>query len=236
MNSLNYPECDESFLNEPSKVVELIEFLDVVANANKQEEKREVKKKVPEPEPDEDASDKVEDDKFLILSRGRNQGMGRRSTRRTRSKIKAMPNLNQFTFMRQIDVSLEERTQARIERERVASNFRRLGNSAYRKEQFYNAIEMYTKGLEYIKDTPVLYLNRACCYLKLRNFKLAIIECNHILTKLDPKYLRAFLYRAIAYKRLNDEKNYEDSICQAKRLNTREVGFIDNFLEQMRTM
>jgi len=38
MDGLNYPEFDESFLNEPSKVVELIETLDVMVNANKMEE------------------------------------------------------------------------------------------------------------------------------------------------------------------------------------------------------
>ncbi|XP_034486635.1 tetratricopeptide repeat protein 12 [Drosophila innubila] len=235
MDGLNYPEFDESFLNEPSKVVELIETLDVMVNSNKMEDKREGKKKKEPQTSFADISADVTDDSFFITSRGRSQNLGRRSTRRTRSRSKALANLNQFTFMRQIDQTLEQRTQTRIERERVANNFRRLGNSAYRKEQFSNAIEMYTRGLEYIKDTPVLYINRACCYLKLRNFNLAIIECNNILTKLDPKYLRAFLYRAIAYKRLNDEKNYEESIYQAKRLNSREMEFIDDFLEKMRT-
>jgi len=38
MNGPNHPEYDESFLNEPSKVVELIQFMDVMQNANKMEE------------------------------------------------------------------------------------------------------------------------------------------------------------------------------------------------------
>jgi len=86
--------------------------------------KREGKKK--EPQPVLDISAKVTDNNFLIQSRGHSQGAGRRSTRRARStKGKAVANVNQFTFMRQIDQTLEERTQTRIERERVANNFRR---------------------------------------------------------------------------------------------------------------
>lgn len=38
MDGLNFPEYDESFLNQPSKVVELLEFLDLMENANKMEE------------------------------------------------------------------------------------------------------------------------------------------------------------------------------------------------------
>ncbi|XP_060647663.1 tetratricopeptide repeat protein 12 isoform X1 [Drosophila nasuta] len=232
MEDFNHPESNENFLKEPSKVVDLLQFMDLMVNANKMEDKREGKKIVQQPVVD--PSDNVTDENFYISSRG-GQRMGRRSTRKTRSKIQSATNTNQFTFMRQIEQTQEQRVVARKERERVALNFRRLGNVSYRKDQFNHAIEMYTKGLEYIKDTPVLYINRACCYIKLRNFKMAIIECNHILTKLDPRYLRAFLYRALAYKRMGDEKNFEQSINEAKQVNTRSLEFIDSFLDKMRT-
>lgn len=75
-------------------------------------------------------------------------------------------NTNQFTFMRQIDPEPEDRILARQEREFVAETFRRLGNFEYRKLRFDVAIENYTKGLKYVKDTPVLYVNRAMCYIK----------------------------------------------------------------------
>ncbi|XP_032593227.1 tetratricopeptide repeat protein 12 isoform X2 [Drosophila grimshawi] len=191
--------------------------------------KRDGKKK--EAKPTVDISADVTDDNYFITTRSLSVG----STSFRKSKIKVKSNTNQFTFMRQLDQSDEERVKTRIERERVANNFRRLGNAAYRRNQFKNAIEMYTKGLEYINNTPVLYINRACCNIKLRNFKIAIIDCDYILRVLDPKYVRAWLYRAGAYKRLNDEKNFEDCVYQAKRLNCKDIEFIDNFLEKMRT-
>jgi len=42
----------------------------------------------------------------------------------------------------------------------------RLGNAEYRRANFDKAIEYYTKGLNYINDSPVLYVNRSLCYIK----------------------------------------------------------------------
>jgi len=53
----------------------------------------------------------------------------------------------------------------------------------------------------------------------MREFKLGIMDCDYVIAKLDGNYVRAWLYRAAAYKRLNDEANYEDSVSQARRLN-----------------
>ncbi|TDG48795.1 hypothetical protein AWZ03_004698 [Drosophila navojoa] len=140
------------------------------------------------------------------------------STKRSKSKVKLPVNTNQFTFMRQIDNSQQERSATREERERVANNFRRLGNFAYRKGQFNNAIDLYNHGLEYITDTPVLYLNRACCYIRLRSFQRAIMDCDYILNKLNPKHVRAWLYRALAFKRLHEENKFNDCIRQLQSI------------------
>ncbi|KAH8420872.1 hypothetical protein KR222_007469, partial [Zaprionus bogoriensis] len=157
-----------------------------------------------------------------------------RMTKRTRSKLRNV-NVNQFTFMRQLDQTLEKRKETRGEREQVATTFRRLGNHEFRRNHFDSAIEMYNNALSYIRDTPVLYLNRAACYIKLRNFKRSIMDCDYILNNLDPKNLRAWLYRGLAYKRYGDETNFNYSLYQAKRLNSGQSEFIENFLERMRT-
>lgn len=47
----------------------------------------------------------------------------------------------------------------------IMHNFR-LGNWEYRRGNYVEAIKMYTTGLSYIKDTYVLYLNRAACYYR----------------------------------------------------------------------
>jgi len=99
---------------------------------------------------------------FLVTQRN-----ARKTSIYRRAKAKKVPiNTDQFTFMRQIDSSPEDQILARKQRENVADTFRRMGNAEYRKLNFSMAKNYYTKGLEYIKDTPVLYVNRAMCSIK----------------------------------------------------------------------
>lgn len=42
----------------------------------------------------------------------------------------------------------------------------RLGNEAFRKNEYERAITMYTKAIDHVKDSPVLYNNRALTYIR----------------------------------------------------------------------
>nr|XP_017009065.2 LOW QUALITY PROTEIN: tetratricopeptide repeat protein 12 [Drosophila takahashii] len=218
-----HPETDESFLEEhPSKVVEVIECLEAIENANKTDLSKNRKK----------STLNINEFPFLVTQRNE-----RSTTTFRRAKTKNVPiNTNQFTFMRQVNPDAEDRILARKQREDVAETFRRMGNFEYRKSNFALAKNYYTKGLEYIKDTPVLYVNRAMCSIKMRELKHSIMDCDYVLTHVDERYLRAWLYRAAAYKRLNDETNYEKSVDQARRLNRSQAEFIEDFLEKMRLL
>ncbi|XP_030374664.1 tetratricopeptide repeat protein 12 [Scaptodrosophila lebanonensis] len=221
---MDHPQFEEAFLRQPSKMKEVLLMLEQMATANKMEDNKKERKTSLE-------IGLVDDTSFIVSRRSSK----RISKRFLKVKSTVNKNMEQFTFMRQIDEDLPERTQARIEREDVAQNFRRLGNDEYRHNNYDNAIMYYNKGLEYIKDTPVLYANRALCYIKQRNYKLAIMDCDYVINKLDPRCLRAWLYRAGAFKRSGDEKAFEESVYQARKLNSKEKEFIDNFLEKMRT-
>lgn len=70
---------------------------------------------------------------------------------------------------------------------------------------------------------------------RLRNSKRAIIDADYVINKLDEKNLRSWLYRAAAYLRLGDEKNYDTSIKFAKKNNTKEISYITAFQEKLRT-
>ncbi|KAH8384027.1 hypothetical protein KR009_011770 [Drosophila setifemur] len=220
-----HPEANESFLHGPSKVEEVKECLDAIINANKSDSAK-------EKPPSMITSNLVTDTNFFVYrpTPQRISGTRNRTNRKTRV------NTNNFTFMRQTNPDPEDRILARKEREVTAESFRRMGNVQYRNSKFESAVDSYTKGLQYINDTPVLYLNRALCYIKLREFKRSIMDTTYVITYLDEKYLRAWLYRAAAYKRLNDEKNFEYNIYQARRINYREQEFIDDFLDKMRSL
>ncbi|EDW97418.1 tetratricopeptide repeat protein 12 [Drosophila yakuba] len=218
-----HPESDESFLHEKTtKVEDIIEYLEVVENANKTDASKKRQK----------STVTMEDVKCIVTQRN---PLSTTTFRRGKAK-RVLANTNQFTFMRQIDSEPEDRLLARKQREDVAETFRRMGNREYRKLNFTLAREYYTKGMQYIKDSPVLYINRALCCIKLRDFKLGIIDCDYVLANIDEKYLRAWLYRAAAYKRLNDETNFEYSVDRARRFNRSEAHFVDEFLDKMRSL
>ncbi|EDV49046.1 tetratricopeptide repeat protein 12 [Drosophila erecta] len=218
-----HPASDESFLHEkPTKVEDVIEYLEAIENANKTDASKKREKSMVT----------MEDVKCIVTKRNASSTTSFRRVKAKRVSI----NTNQFTFMRQIDLEPDDRVLAREQREDVAETFRRMGNREYRKLNFTLAREYYTKGIQYIKDSPVLYVNRGLCCIKLREFKLGIIDCDYVLTNIDEKYLRAWLYRAAAYKRLNDEANFEYSVDRARRFNRSEAEFVDEFLDKMRSL
>lgn len=74
--------------------------------------------------------------------------------------------LDQYTFMKQLESDAKKRAAVKKEREQIAQNFRKMGNEAFRKQEYEKAINLYTKAIDHVKDSPILYNNRALCYIK----------------------------------------------------------------------
>ncbi|KAL7728035.1 hypothetical protein ACLKA6_017886 [Drosophila palustris] len=219
MSSYIHSELHEDFLLKPSKVDDVIKLLHEIAKSSK--EKAEV-----------DISAGVTDTNFMVMHR---TNVTKKSKSLSKKNISGKSNTNQMTFMRQIDVSEEERKKVREERIYVANNFRRLGNAEYRKTNFDKAIEYYSRGLTYINDSPVLFVNRSLCNIKKREFKRALLDLDHVLNHLDGCCLRAWLYKAGTLKRMNNEAGYEECIGNARRFNSGNLQYIDMFLDKMRS-
>ncbi|EDW59403.1 tetratricopeptide repeat protein 12 [Drosophila virilis] len=227
MPTTTHRELEENFLRTPSKVDDIMKFLIDIGKAKRADAAKD------DPEVEINHSAAITDDNFMVLSR--NSRFAKKNKLSIRKSSIGSIQLNQLSFMRQIDVSREDRIKAREERIRVASNYRRLGNVEYRKINFEKAIEHYSKGLEYIPDSPVLFVNRSLCYIKKREFKRALIDLDYVILNLDGRCLRAWLYRAGALKRMNNEAGYLDCIDNARRYNHSEEQYIENFIEKMRT-
>lgn len=45
----------------------------------------------------------------------------------------------------------------------------RLGNAEYRKGNYEAAMKVYTEAIENIRDSHILYINRALCFIKCAN-------------------------------------------------------------------
>lgn len=109
----------------------------------------------------------------------------------------------------------------------------RMGNQAFRNGEYEKAVSMYTKALDQIRDSPILYNNRALSYIRLSLYKRAVIDCDFVLNKLDEKNLRAWLYRAKAYYLLDERRLYEKSIQEAKKHHPKELSYIDKIIAEI---
>ena len=108
-----------------------------------------------------------------------------------------------------------------------------MGNQAFRNGQYEKAVCMYSKAIDQVRDSPILYNNRALSYIRLSLFKRAIIDCDFVLSKLDEKNLRSWLYRAKAYYLLDEKRNYEKSIIEARKNNPKELAYIDKIVTEI---
>jgi len=73
-----------------------------------------------------------------------------------------------------------------------------LGNALVQKQKWAEAILRYTRAIEYDDKDPLFYANRALCYLKTKEFKLAVNDCTSSL-KLDITYVKSYQRRSAAY-------------------------------------
>lgn len=112
-----------------------------------------------------------------------------------------------------------------------------MGNEEYRRANYEKAIHYYSKAIQYVADSPVLYCNRALAKIKKRDFKLALFDLDFVIFKLDPIHMRAWLYRGGAMLRLNNESESQVSIDNARLFNRgqKEQKYIEYFLEKLRS-
>ncbi|XP_068152658.1 tetratricopeptide repeat protein 12 [Drosophila tropicalis] len=166
---------------------------------------------------------KVRENRTLINKREEDSSTGQTNT------------MDQQSFMQQVERDANERAQAKEQREYKAELQRSQGNEAFRIASYEKAIVHYTKALDQIKDSAITFNNRALCYIKLRNYKRALQDCEYVLDKVEKSSLRAWLYKATAHKRLNEMEEYEKSVTQARQHNPKQLAYIDKFISQMET-
>nr|AAL90127.1 AT21457p [Drosophila melanogaster] len=222
-------DANESFLNQRSLLMDVMKQLEDLQNANKMDTGTKGKE---EKKPEVDPSEGVTITNFMVFARD-----VRKKSSRYLKRVQKMSNINQISFMRQIDVSPRDRAEARRDREIVADSFRRLGNEEYRRTNYEKAVYFYSKAIQYVADSPVLYCNRALAKIKKRDFKLALFDLDYVIFNLDPIHLRAWLYRAGALARLNNESEFEIAIANARLLNRsqKDKKYIEYFLEKFKT-
>ncbi|XP_058456915.1 tetratricopeptide repeat protein 12-like [Malaya genurostris] len=143
------------------------------------------------------------------------------------------PSSDKFAFMADVEKDAARRAAERKEREQTAQGLRRAGNRAFRKGEYEKSISMYTKAIDYLRDSPILYNNRALAYIKIKLYKRAIIDCDFVISKLDDKNLRSWINRATGYYLLGETRVYEKSIAEARKNNPKDLDYIDRIVQKI---
>ena len=138
--------------------------------------------------------------------------------------------------------------QERIKKNRKeAAGLKQKGNECFKKRDYLNAIEMYTKALELDKSNKALWLNRALVHNKLERYKEAIDDCSSVIEycevleegfeKSKDWALKAFLRRAFAYKQSEMYKEArEDCETAFKVLNGKSDEEFNTLYEEIKKL
>lgn len=76
------------------------------------------------------------------------------------------------------------------------------GNECFKAKDFDKAIEHYSGAIFYKKTDPILYSNRAICYLNLNKYYETIEDCDKAI-ELDPSFVKPYYRRATAFMKLS---------------------------------
>eukprot|EP00069_Balaena_mysticetus_P009441 bmy_20247T0 len=85
--------------------------------------------------------------------------------------------VNTEAFLASMEKDAKERAKRRRENKVLADALKEKGNEAFVKGDYETAILCYSEGLEKLKDVKVLYTNRAQAYIKLGDYRKALVDC-----------------------------------------------------------
>nr|XP_020767586.1 tetratricopeptide repeat protein 12 isoform X2 [Odocoileus virginianus texanus] len=121
--------------------------------------------------------------------------------------MKDADEINTEAFLASLEKDAKERAKRRRENKVLADALKEKGNEAFVRGDYETAILCYSEGLEKLKDMKVLYTNRAQAYIKLGDYRKALVDCDWAL-KCDEKCTKAYFHMGKAHLAL---KNYSES-------------------------
>ncbi|CUM66041.1 uncharacterized protein PRCAT00003695001 [Priceomyces carsonii] len=104
----------------------------------------------------------------------------------------------------------------------TAEELKTEGNKAFAEKKFKKAAKVYRDAITLAPDSPVLYSNRAICFIKLEDWDRALKDCNDGLSNNpDIKTKTKLLFRkGLAQKGLGDRTSAEKAFSEVLRLDS----------------
>ncbi|KAI5749037.1 hypothetical protein M8J76_004183 [Diaphorina citri] len=119
--------------------------------------------------------------------------------------------MSQDAFMRSVEIDAQRRFEERKARQEIADKFKANGNKAFQSGQYEAALVQYDKAIEQIRDSAVLYTNRALTLLHLQLYDPVLPDCDKAL-RLDEDNMKAHLYKARAMHSLGQREKAKEYV------------------------
>jgi len=116
---------------------------------------------------------------------------------------------------KQLEKEFKERERLSYINPEISEQEKTLGNEAFKKGDYPNAMKHYNEAIKRNPDNAVLYSNRAACYTKLMEFQRAIDDCDTSIKK-DPKFIKAYIRKGAALQAIREftraQRAYEEAL------------------------
>ena len=136
---------------------------------------------------------------------------------KTNIQIKTEKNLVKKELLNWSDTLItDKKTIKSLTNERKALHEKQKGNECYKSKDYQEAIDYYTKSLNYNDKDIYVYTNRSLSYMKLKKYQDAINDCN-IAISYDANFYKAYWRRGQSFSKLeNNQKAYDDYLYAKK--------------------
>ncbi|XP_060533757.1 tetratricopeptide repeat protein 12-like [Cylas formicarius] len=143
------------------------------------------------------------------------------------------PNqISKEAFMEAIAKDADRRHQDRITRTERMETFKKQGNLAFRRGNYEKALTLFTKAIGKIKDSTLLYNNRALTYIKLGCYEKARDDLINWALKTNEDCLKSWLLLAKIYHLTEKPQELQDAVREAIARNPEKESFITEYINQ----
>ncbi|XP_066156234.1 tetratricopeptide repeat protein 12 [Euwallacea fornicatus] len=219
----NFTETDEEFSNFIHRVNEVHSIVQKLASNDSNLQKigdEEARKYLKE----ETAIENI-DEEHIVLNITSNRSIVNRSV-----LLKDDGSSSKESFMQEVSKDAEKRYRDRMVRTERMETLRKQASLAFSRAEYEKALVLYNKAIEQIKDSAVLYNNRALTFIKLGLLDKAAKDLKERALRLNEDSLKSWLLLAKVHHLLEEFEEFHACVAEAKKRNPGRRGFIDEYL------
>ncbi|XP_072387114.1 tetratricopeptide repeat protein 12-like [Diabrotica undecimpunctata] len=143
------------------------------------------------------------------------------------------PNtMSQEAFMKEVEKDSNLRYKDKMVRKEKMETFKKQATLAFRRGEFEKALTLYNKAIEQIKDSVLLYNNRALTYLNLKFYERAKQDLKLAL-RLNEDCLKSWLLLIKIHFLQNNKEEYERDIREVLERNPNDKDFIEDYIKNL---